>query len=86
MKKRSAKIREQLLDKAKSHEFETTMTLYIKEAVRLMNEGFQVARVFSKEHDHPERESYLYVISWQDPTSTDGFASKLYEITFLTLI
>lgn len=85
MQKRSVKIHDQLLATAKNKEFSKEMVLYIKEAVRLIDEGFVVDRVFSKEFNHSNRESYLYRISWKEPISLGGFAEELYQQTLLAL-
>ena len=81
MKKRSAKIKETLFSTAKNKSFYTEMNLYIKEAHRLKKDGLKVERVFSEEHDHPERNSFLYRISWTTPLSLGGLAHILYQET-----
>lgn len=80
MQKRSAKIRSQLLSEAKNKFFSSEKVLYRKEALRLNEQGFNVERAFSVDLDHPERESFLYRISWDNPSSMDSFAGNLYKI------
>ena len=80
MKKRATKIREQLIAEAKNKSFYKEMVLYTKEAKALREEGFTVDRVFSDEFDHPERNSFLYNISWKHPKGVCCFACYLREI------
>ena len=56
------------------------MALYLKEVRNLREEGFTVERVFSDKFDHPERDSYLYKVSWKHPIGICCYACYLREI------
>ena len=78
--KRSKKILDQLIAEASNGNFNAEKVLYIKEAQRYRTYGFAVERVFSKELDSPNRNSFLYKISWEDVSDETSLAKSLFYL------